>query len=63
MEVKEEGCCYTPTGELQGDDKAMPDRGTSSGVTDAYGADLGQDATNRQGSIRGSTGSDGMEFA
>ena len=49
---------YRPTGELQGDDKPMPDRGTGSGVTDTYGADLGQDATNAQGKITGATGSD-----
>ncbi|HEY8359106.1 MAG TPA: hypothetical protein VIL30_16745 [Ramlibacter sp.] len=54
---------YVPNGELQGDDKPMPDRGTSEGVTDTYGADLGQNATNRQGSIRGSSGSDGMDPA
>jgi hypothetical protein len=54
---------YTPSGELQGDTKAMPDRGTSTGVTDSYGADLSQTATNSQGSIKGDTKSDGMEFA
>lgn len=54
---------YIPTGELQGDDKPMPDRGTQTGVTDTYGADLSQGATNAQGSIAGSTKSDGMEAA
>lgn len=54
---------YTPSGELQGDTRAMPDRGTSTGVTDSYGADLGADATNREGSISSSTQSDGMNFA
>lgn len=49
---------YEPTGELQGDDKPMPDRGTSSGVSDTYGADLGQEATNRIGSITSATKSD-----
>ena len=43
---------------LRGDDKAMPDRGTSTGVTDTYGADLSQSAKNRKGRISGSTGSD-----
>lgn len=50
--------CYKPSGELQGDSKAIPDRGTGTGVTDSYGADLSADATNRLGSIRGMTGSD-----
>jgi hypothetical protein len=50
--------CYIPSGELQGDSKEMPDRGTSTGVSDTYGADLGQSATNREGSIAGSTKSD-----
>lgn len=51
---------YMPSGELQGDTKAMPDRGTATGVTDSYGADLGQGADNRMGSITGDTGSDEM---
>ncbi len=54
---------YIPNGELQGDDKPMPNQGTDTGVTDTYGADLGQNATNRTGSIVGSSKSDGMEFA
>lgn len=54
---------YTPSGELQGDTRSMPDRGTSSGVSDTYGADLGQDATNREGSITSTSQSDGMNFA
>jgi hypothetical protein len=41
--------------ELRGDDKGMPDRGTSTGVTDTYGADLGQSAKNSMGSITGAT--------
>ena len=41
-----------PTGQLQGDDRAMPDRGTRTGMNgDAYGADLSPSATNRQGRI------------
>lgn len=48
---------YRPNGDVQGDSKAMPNRGTSTGVTDTYGADLSQGATNGKGSIKGSTGS------
>lgn len=48
-----------PSGQLQvAGDHGMPDRGTSTGVTDTYGADLSQGADNRQGSIRGATRSD-----
>lgn len=36
---------------VRGDDRPMKDRGTSSGVTDTYGADLGADATNRLGEV------------
>lgn len=50
--------CYYPSGELQGDAGKLPDRGTETGVTDTYGADLGQNATNRMGSIRGACKSD-----
>ena len=45
-----------PTGELQGDDKAMPDRGTSTGFNgDTYGADTSQSAINREGGIKSAT--------
>lgn len=54
---------YIPSGDLQGDTKPMPDRGTETGVSDTYEADLGQSATNRIGSITGDTKSDGMGFA
>jgi hypothetical protein len=54
---------YTPSGELQGDSAPMPNKGTDTGVTDTYGADLSQSADNRIGSIAGATKSDGMEFA
>lgn len=38
---------YKPSGELQGDTKAMPDRGTGTGLNgDTYGADLSVDACN-----------------
>lgn len=36
---------------VRGDEKEMPDRGTSTGVTDTYGATLGEDAINRRGSV------------
>lgn len=61
--VPKKGDQYIPSGELQGDDYTMADRGTSRGVTDTYGADLSQSADNRIGSIRGATRSDGKEFA
>lgn len=48
----------TGTGQVEGDGKEMPNRGTSTGVTDTYGADLSQGATNRIRGIRGSTQSD-----
>ena len=54
---------YKPDGTLQGDDKPMPDKGTSTGVTDTYGASVSQDADNRMGSIAGATKSDGKEGA
>ena len=45
-----------PTGQLQGDDKAIPDRGTGTGFNgDNYGADTSQSAINRQGGISGAT--------
>lgn len=53
------GQFYKPSGELQGDTKAMPDRGTTPGYSgDTYGADLSQDANNRIVGIAGSTKSD-----
>jgi hypothetical protein len=61
--VPRNGDQYVPNGKVQGDDNALPNRGTSTGVSDTYGADLSQDATNREGSIRGATRSDGKEFA
>lgn len=61
--VPHNGDQYTPRGELSGDDKAIPSRGTDTGVTDTYGADLGGDSTNRIGSIRESSKSDGADFA
>lgn len=50
--MKKDSGMYHPTGELQGDDKAMPDRGTGTGMNgDSYGADLSVDATNSQGTF------------
>jgi hypothetical protein len=47
------------SGVVQGDDKAMPDRGTSTGFNgDTYGADTSQSAINRQGGISGACKSD-----
>lgn len=55
-------CNYKPSGELQGDTKAMPDRGTSVGFNgDTYGADTGAGALNRTGGITGATKSDGWD--
>lgn len=47
-----------PTGELVGDSGDMPNRGSDTGVTDTYGADIGQSSTNERGQITGSTKSD-----
>lgn len=47
-----------PNGQLQGDSKAMPDRGTRTGVTDTYGADVSQSATNKHGGMGSATKSD-----
>jgi hypothetical protein len=46
-----------PNGEVAGGD--LPNAGTGTAVTESYGADLGPEATNREGSIKG-TGSDPM---
>ena len=55
---------YTPSGELQGDTKPMPDKGTRTGVTKTYGADLGVDSCNCiDENISNATQSDGMEAA
>lgn len=44
------------SGVVQGDDKAMPDRGTGTGFNgDNYGADTSQGAINRHGGISGAT--------
>ena len=43
---------YKPSGELQGDTKPMPNRGTSSGMVPGsnYGASMDVNATNSMGS-------------
>lgn len=51
---------YKPSGELQGDTRAMPDKGCNTGVTDTYGANLNRDATNRRGSLGNAAKSDPM---
>jgi hypothetical protein len=41
---------------VRGDTKAMPDKGTSTGMNgDTYGASLDQSATNRKGSFDASS--------
>lgn len=45
------GGMYVPNGNLQGDSASIPSKGTGTGVTDTYGADIGGDATNRIGSM------------
>jgi hypothetical protein len=55
---------YIPSGELQGDTKSMPDRGTSTGMsgnTDLGGMSIGADSTNSMGSIKSSTKSDAID--
>ena len=50
--------------QLQGDTSPMPNKGTGTGVTDTYGADLGQDSCNCiSENISSATRSDGMEAA
>lgn len=50
---------YVPSGVLQGDTKAMPDKGTGTGLNgDTYGADISQDSCNCMGGISGATKSD-----
>lgn len=50
-------------GVVRGDSGAMPNRGTGTGMVGSgapYGADIGQNATNRMGRV-GDTGSDPMD--
>lgn len=60
--IPKNGEQYVPSGELQGDNTPMPNQGTGTGVTDTYGADLGQSADNRIGSIHRDAKSDAPEF-
>lgn len=63
MDKKDSGM-YVPKGDLSGDKKPMPDKGTSTGVTDTYGADIGVDSTNSMsGGMAKATRSDGKEPA
>lgn len=45
-------------GNVKGATGSFGDAGNSTGVTETYGADLGGDACNCQGSIRGTSKSD-----
>lgn len=54
---------YKPSGKLQGDTKAMPDRGTATGMsgnTDMGGMSIKPDATNSAGSMASACKSDPM---
>lgn len=63
------GDLYKPTGELQGDTRPLPDRGTTTGMisnpfgsdADGIGHDTGADATNAMGGIASACRSDGKE--
>ena len=44
--------------QVRGDTSTLRDKGTRTGVVDSYGADLGQDATNRAGGMASGTKSD-----
>lgn len=62
---------YKPTGELQGDTRPMPNRGTATGMldnpfgsdADGIGHDVGADSTNAMGRISSACRSDGKECA
>lgn len=46
-------------GNVRGDDRPLPNRGTGTGLTgDTYGASIDQSAINRRGGISGTCGSD-----
>ena len=51
---------HRPNGSLQGDDKAMPNRGTNTGMgrADSMGKSTDANATNSMGRITGATKSD-----
>ena len=55
---------YRPTGELQGDSKPMPDRGTGTGMVGNQqigGASIERDAVNRIGRMSGATSDPAMK--
>jgi hypothetical protein len=55
---------YRPTGELQGDSKPMPDRGTGTGMTPNQqlgGMSTDRDAVNRMGGMGGAAKSDAAD--
>lgn len=56
---------YKPDGGdlVQGDSRAIPDKGTGTNVPDSYGMDIGLDATNSMGKIGGATKSDPADYA
>ena len=62
---------YKPSGELQGDTRAMPDRGTTTGMinnpfgsdADGIGHDTSAGATNPMGGIASACRSDGKDGA
>lgn len=45
-------------GQVRGDTRAMPNRGSDTGVDDTYGASIAPDATNRHGGMGSATDSD-----
>lgn len=47
--------------DVRGDSTSLPDRGTSTGLSDTYGADVGVDAINRQGSMSGTGSQSAMD--
>lgn len=51
---------YRPNGDLQGDTRSIPSRGTGTGMggADTMGMSIDQNATNRRVGISGSTKSD-----
>lgn len=65
------GDLYKPSGDLQGDTRPMPDRGTTTGTisnpfgsdADGIGHDTGADALNSMGSIASACRSDGKAGA
>ena len=62
---------YKPTGQLQGDPRPLPDRGTTTGMinnpfgsdADGIGHDTGADAINAMGGIASACRSDGKDSA